>query len=324
MSSSGTERGAARLIIRLEGEPDREVSIGPGGSIGRGPENAFVIQHPSVSRRHAEIRADSDGGYSIVDLGSLNGIALNGLPLSAPRVLYHADELSIGEAALLFLHESGPARSDVGDVAWHGIVPDREVEVDLDALRMLTLFCDIRSCASLAQKLPAAAYQGFLLEWWEEARALLRRHGARVDPSERDALLVYWPIEHSEAPRLEVNEALRGSIALWRLARTQAKRFVERFEIDELQVMAGLHIGDARAIKHVGDETWRIEGSLIAATARLAELHHKEACAIVTSWDVAQWATPEFRFHNLGELAAPTPSDAAALSALGLDPDAAS
>ncbi len=56
------------LIIELDGS---EVSIG------RGVDNTQVIQHSSISRRHALIVPD-DAGLLIRDLKSTNGVWLNG------------------------------------------------------------------------------------------------------------------------------------------------------------------------------------------------------------------------------------------------------
>ena len=51
------------------------------------PDNDLVIDDLVVSRRHAELRAQPDGGYEIVDLGSHNGTYLNGQPVDRAPVV---------------------------------------------------------------------------------------------------------------------------------------------------------------------------------------------------------------------------------------------
>jgi pSer/pThr/pTyr-binding forkhead associated (FHA) protein len=68
--------------------------------LGRSREADIVLQDPNVSRRHAELRRE-DGGWQIVDLGSTNGIKVNGRrvdnqPLSA------GDQITIGVTDLTF------------------------------------------------------------------------------------------------------------------------------------------------------------------------------------------------------------------------------
>ena len=49
----------------------------PNISIGRDPSSRLVLDHPTISRRHAEI-VRRDGGHAIRDLGSVNGTFVNG------------------------------------------------------------------------------------------------------------------------------------------------------------------------------------------------------------------------------------------------------
>ncbi|HEX6203384.1 MAG TPA: GAF domain-containing protein, partial [Thermoanaerobaculia bacterium] len=50
-------------------------------TVGRGLENRLILPDPSVSRRHAEFRP-GDVGWTVVDSGSTNGVAVNGRPVS--------------------------------------------------------------------------------------------------------------------------------------------------------------------------------------------------------------------------------------------------
>jgi pSer/pThr/pTyr-binding forkhead associated (FHA) protein len=63
-------------------------------TIGRAPDNLIVLEDPSVSARHAEIRAVSSA-YYLKDLGSTNGTRLNGNPITESK-LAHGDRLRFG------------------------------------------------------------------------------------------------------------------------------------------------------------------------------------------------------------------------------------
>ena len=56
-------------------------SIAPGGAVvGRSRECDVVLGDSNVSRRHAEIRPGAGGQWTVADLGSTNGVQVNGAP----------------------------------------------------------------------------------------------------------------------------------------------------------------------------------------------------------------------------------------------------
>ncbi|MGA2581591.1 MAG: sigma 54-interacting transcriptional regulator [Bryobacteraceae bacterium] len=70
-------------------------------SIGRDHSNALPINDRSVSRRHCSIRKLAAERFEIRDLGSRNGTAVNGLPVTA-RVLGDGDEIRLGDCYFRF------------------------------------------------------------------------------------------------------------------------------------------------------------------------------------------------------------------------------
>ncbi len=68
--------------------------------IGRLPECDVRVEDTQVSRRHAEVRPDADG-YVLVDLGSLNGTLVNGVPVTE-HPLVDGDEIKLGAAIIRF------------------------------------------------------------------------------------------------------------------------------------------------------------------------------------------------------------------------------
>ena len=68
--------------------------------IGRSSGCDITVDDPNVSRRHAEIR-NEDGAYWIVDLGSTNGVTVNGKRVERAR-LAPEDEIFLGTTPVRF------------------------------------------------------------------------------------------------------------------------------------------------------------------------------------------------------------------------------
>jgi pSer/pThr/pTyr-binding forkhead associated (FHA) protein len=69
--------------------------------IGRSREADCVLRDPNVSRRHAELRRAESGDWQIADLGSTNGIKVNGRRVSSSR-LSPGDEVTLGTTTFVF------------------------------------------------------------------------------------------------------------------------------------------------------------------------------------------------------------------------------
>jgi hypothetical protein len=87
----------------LVGHDKRTVVSGDPFVIGRSSECDLVLDDPNVSRRHAELRREN-GGWAVRDLGSTNGIKVNG-HRSRGAVLQPGDEITLGLSRLTFEQE---------------------------------------------------------------------------------------------------------------------------------------------------------------------------------------------------------------------------
>ncbi len=76
----------------------------PEMTAGRDPSNEICVPEQGVSRRHC-VFEEADGEFTVRDLGSRNGVLLNGHKIDGPAPLTHGDELRIGHSHLVF--ESG-------------------------------------------------------------------------------------------------------------------------------------------------------------------------------------------------------------------------
>ena len=108
-TSADTAAGADQLS---DGEALLVVKRGPNAgarflldqdstTAGRHPEADIFLDDVTVSRRHAEFRRN-DGGYEVVDVGSLNGTYVNREPRNSQE-LTDGDEIQIGKFRLVFI-----------------------------------------------------------------------------------------------------------------------------------------------------------------------------------------------------------------------------
>jgi hypothetical protein len=85
--------------------------------IGRAPTNQIVINHPAVSKEHAQLTVQPDGMY-LADMGSSNGTFVNGRQISQSTWLKPGDSLRVGTEVTLKLHQGGVAAGGGGVATW--------------------------------------------------------------------------------------------------------------------------------------------------------------------------------------------------------------
>jgi len=92
-------RRAPRALLVAGG---RRLLVPPaGGVIGRSHDCEIVLDDAGVSRHHAELRPAADG-WTIADLGSTNGVLVNGEGIRGAHLLHTGDRLELGSTEALF------------------------------------------------------------------------------------------------------------------------------------------------------------------------------------------------------------------------------
>ncbi len=92
--------GAMLVVKRGPNAGTRFVLASEVTTAGRHPESDIFLDDITVSRRHAEIR-NSEEGYRLADMGSLNGTYVNKLRVEEAD-LSSGDEIQIGKFRLIF------------------------------------------------------------------------------------------------------------------------------------------------------------------------------------------------------------------------------
>jgi hypothetical protein len=93
-------RPPTRALLVAEGR--RHVVPPAGAIIGRSRECDVVLADANVSRRHAEIRPAAAGTWTIADLGSTNGVLVNGHRIAGLESLRPGDRIALGTADIGF------------------------------------------------------------------------------------------------------------------------------------------------------------------------------------------------------------------------------
>ena len=103
-----------RFVIRRPGEGPHvfELLAERPISIGRAKSSTLVLDHGSVSRQHALVRATPEGRWQIIDCDSANGVRVNGAKVEE-ITLRPSDEIALGDYRLRF------EEPDVRGVAKH-------------------------------------------------------------------------------------------------------------------------------------------------------------------------------------------------------------
>jgi len=163
----------------------------PPCTIGRSDENSIFLKNNEVSHKHAEVRK-TEGGYVIVDLGSKNGICVNGVP-TREHALKHGDIVKVG-LARIFFRQLGSVEAPAPQAP---TVDLNEERIDPAAVRLFT-------------RNNALSWQAFPVEYHREARRLVV---VMVDPTDLGAiqemeLLTYCNVEVVAAGRKEVLSAI--------------------------------------------------------------------------------------------------------------------
>jgi FHA domain-containing protein len=95
--AGGRRRAKALLVVS-----GRRLLVPPrGATIGRSRDCDIVLDDAGVSRRHAELRPEA-ASWAIEDLGSTNGVRVNGLAVTGAHELRTGDRIGMGSTEMTF------------------------------------------------------------------------------------------------------------------------------------------------------------------------------------------------------------------------------
>lgn len=126
----------ARLVMLTPPVPGAEFALsGADMRLGRSEDLDIWINHRSISREHAEIVREEDGAFRILDLGSANGVRVNGEEVEE-AVLEPYDVVKLGRVRLRYVPE-GEGYAFDPDVE---VPEDDDEDADADSSSRAPLF----------------------------------------------------------------------------------------------------------------------------------------------------------------------------------------
>ncbi len=126
-----------RMVLERGG---RKIVLAPGVYfLGRGEDADLQFADTIVSRRHAAIRVSARGEVSLEDLGSSNGVSVNGAIVRGARALVVGDILRIGSEELRLAIEERPDSAAIGapTVRARRPRPVRKIRAPLDSVNAM-------------------------------------------------------------------------------------------------------------------------------------------------------------------------------------------
>lgn len=178
-------------------------------SIGRASQNALSLPgDPRVSRRHALIHPQGAGEFWIVDLGSSNGVFINGRRVRQPVQLHHQDKIEIGSTTFTFVQSEEPVLS--GD----SLAPRTTNYVtmkDIKTEELWLLVADIEGFTPLSQTVPGDELAKLVGRWICACKEAIEQQEGVINKYLGDGFLAYWPQPAAPVEKVRITlDILRG------------------------------------------------------------------------------------------------------------------
>lgn len=107
------KQGVLTVIRGGDADLGKSMAVGKALCIGRSDQCDFTLGDLQVSSRHARVVFDSNGVYTVEDLGSTNGTRINRKILDARTALAEGDKIFVGKTVLRF------TMADAMDLVYH-------------------------------------------------------------------------------------------------------------------------------------------------------------------------------------------------------------
>ena len=202
----------AKLLI-LENSGSREFElVDDEVGIGRELDNALRLSDPSISRHHAVLRRTASG-YEIQDLGSSNGVLVNGARVQASP-LNHGDRITLGQLHMTF---QNPPASEAAPAPAPAEVSSPLGTVRIDAAEMAKLHTGTPGQTKPVAAIPSAAPsaeddRATLKASAGEPEAVVSKPAPSDQPNPAPAFLQAWlpPVPDDAQPIMMGGAAERG------------------------------------------------------------------------------------------------------------------
>jgi len=203
----------------------------------------LVIDDPSASRNHLEIRVESERGVAYVVDTSTNGTRLNGIRIerAVPVMLESGDVLTVGVLQLEFRSESLAKREALGPRQTTGWVTNAD---------FVMVVGDIVDYSTISYGTPSRLVMESLEVLLREFRALLTGYHGTLSNFVGDAFFAIWELgSDAHAPEWAVDFVIAAANRVSEVAPTLGLRSVDG---EPLRMGWGMAHGDAAVSSLMG------------------------------------------------------------------------
>ena len=159
-------------------------------TFGRVPGNTIVLPTAKVSRRHAMIQ-EQDGEFWLVDLGSTNGVEVNGDRVTHPVHLRAEDRIQMPDNLLTF---KNPVKS-APPVKPRRAPPLRQSRLTVADVRLTKcwiLLADLQGFTQMSQQLEAKKLAPLVGNWIADCQTILVKQRGILAKFLGDGFMAYW------------------------------------------------------------------------------------------------------------------------------------
>jgi adenylate cyclase len=204
------------MMAWLETERGDRIPVRGLCTFGRTSGNTVVLPTEKVSRRHAMIH-EQDGEFWVVDLGSTNGIQINGERVTHPVQLRAGDHMQMPGTSFTFRQVAEPVTTAKQRRA-PPLTQNRRTVADIRVAKCWILLADLQGFTQMSQQLPAEELAPLVGKWVAHCQEILLKERGVLAKFLGDGFLAYWTARDENATAIASAcrdfQALQKSTAL--------------------------------------------------------------------------------------------------------------
>ena len=177
-------------IAWLESEDGARISLHGMCTFGRVEGSTVVLHTPKASRRQAMIH-EQDGEFWLVDLGSTNGVQVNGDRVTHPVRLRAEDRIQMPDNSFTF---KSPVKGTPPPKPRRAppLKQSRMTVADVRLTKCWILLADLQGFTQMSQQVDAAQLAPMVGSWITQCQTILVKHKGVLAKFLGDGFMAYW------------------------------------------------------------------------------------------------------------------------------------
>jgi len=185
-----------QMMAWLETKGTDQVPVKGLCTFGRTEGNTIVLPTPKVSRRHAMIH-EQDGEFWVVDLGSTNGVQVNGERVTHPVQLRSGDQIEMPGTSFTF-RQAPRTESQPQTRRAPPLQQNRQTVADIRLKKCWFLVADLQGFTHMSQQVPAEKLAPLVGKWMVDCQEIIQNEKGVLAKFLGDGFLAYW-LDRQEA-----------------------------------------------------------------------------------------------------------------------------